>query len=257
MRLSTPAGVEEARAAAGLLRFWTLSTLPVVHAARSIAHAAADVARMKGPFLVVGSSWGSYQPPARLADGRHTGSEARAQLERDAARVREPVVVDGVERRRAARARAAAGLWIVALVTGPRLEVAGDQRDRPVALPADLADAVAEADFAELHVGVVLDRHGVRVQHVVQTAHAGVVRSTGAEIVAERMCGGNALAELVLFPVHEVAERPGAPDVEHADPLDRVHQHVRRELLEREVLGERVAEVRQRVADRLVRDRGV
>src|ERR1035437_8487728 len=139
MRLSTPAGVEYARATSGLLRFWTLSTLPGVHAARSTAHAAADVTRMKVIFIVVGSSWGSCRPPARLAAGRHTGSEARAQLERDAARIREPVVVDGVECGRATRASGGAGLGVVALVAGPRLEVAADQRDRPVTLPADLA----------------------------------------------------------------------------------------------------------------------
>src|ERR1035437_8192831 len=141
MRLSTPAGVEEARAGSWLLRFWTLSTLPAVHAARSTAHAAADVTRMKVIFIVVGSSWGSYRPPARLANGRHTGSEARAQLERDAARFREPVVVDGVQRRRAARARAAAGLWIVALVTGQRLGVAGVRGTRQAALPPIFAVA--------------------------------------------------------------------------------------------------------------------
>src|ERR1019366_6611514 len=186
---SMPAGVEYARATSGLLRFLTSSTLPAVHAARSTAHAAADIARMEVFFIVVGSSWGSYRPAAGLAVGRYTGSEARAQLERDAARIREPIVVDRVERCRPRGAARRTGFRIVALVGRPRFQIAADQRYRPVALPADPADAVAKTHFAKLDVRRVLHRHRVRPEGVVE---ASDTRQT-----------------VSCAPAKEVAERPG------------------------------------------------
>src|ERR1700722_18373277 len=84
--------------------------------------------------------------------------EGRAELERGRPEVREAEVVDRVECRRPAGTTGCSALWIVALVRGPCLQVAADERDRPVALPADLADPVAEADFPKLHVRRVLER---------------------------------------------------------------------------------------------------
>src|ERR1035437_5298116 len=253
---SMPAGGEDGRATSGLFRFLTSSTLLAVHAARSTAHAAADIARMEVFFIVVGSSWGSYRPAAGLAAGRYTGSEARAQLERYAARIREPVVVDRAERRRTSGAAGRTGFRIVALVGGPHLQVAADQRHRPVALPADPADAVAQAHFAQLAVRSVLHRHRVRPEGVVETSDTRqAVPWAPAEVVAERFGHSNGnVRGLALLSVREVAERPRTPDVPHAVALDAVEQRVGRELLERDVLRERVAEVRQRRADRLLRD---
>src|ERR1019366_4896875 len=254
---SMPAGVEYARATSGWFRVLTSSTLLAVHAARSTAHAAADIARMEVFFIVVGSSWGSYRPAAGLAVGRYTGSEARAQLERDAARIREPIVVDRVERRRPRGAAARTGFRIVALVGRPHLQVAADQRYRPVALPADPADAVAKAHFAKLDVRSVLHRHRVRPEGVVEAPDTRqAVPWAPTEVVSERLGHSNGNVQcLALLAVREVAERPRATDVPHAVALDGVEQRVGRELLEREVLRERIAEVRERLADRLVRDR--
>jgi len=89
---STPAGVEYALATSGLFLFSTVSTLLSVHAAIMATQPAINTARESVIFILIGSSWGV--PTARLlADGRYTGSEAGAQLERDAANVREVEIV--------------------------------------------------------------------------------------------------------------------------------------------------------------------
>src|SRR6478672_2894984 len=113
--------------------------------------------------------------------------EARGEGDRERAEIREAERVHLVHQR-AGRGAATArtDFRIETRVARPRVQVAADETERPIAPSADLADAVAQAHFAELHERAVFHDVVVRAKEIVEAADTRALARAGAPAVAGR-----------------------------------------------------------------------
>src|SRR5690606_16201718 len=190
-----------------------------------------------------------------LLGSRVFRSEARADDERECPQLRERERIHRVDQTasRGTAGVACTHLRIEAQVIGPRLQVAADHTDRPVTEVCDPADVVGQRQLAELHETRVLDHAVVRPEDVVEAADAvRVAARPGActVVVADRLCGLDALAALVDVVRQEVEVGPVTALVPHALTECTLDECVEREALPAQRVRHAETVVRQRVTER-------